>query len=360
MVKKCIVGFLFFLSVGYSYAQTSTCAQTLRLARSTYEQGRFHEIPALLENCLASGDSKFTKQERVEALRILTLAYLYQEEPELADATMIRLLNTDHFYEVNRNVDPAEFTALYATFRTNPVFALGLKFLLNTTYPTALNNYYVASGSPGKGEYSPLFNFQVGASFEKQLFHGKPNSKLSRLTAAPELMFVKHSFGYANEELTTSDQTGESFSRIDGKITQTRIDLNGLIQYKLKESTINPYAMIGPGVSYLVRTDSDLETQFPSRGSVVTGTSVDMSNTFNAFDFTANIGAGLKFKFGEIYLTADVRYKYGLTSLINKSTRSNLEATFDYGFGNNDIRQSSVIVNIGFTWPYFNPKKLVK
>lgn len=83
-----------------------------------------------------------------------------------------------------------------------------------------------------------------------------------------------------------------------------------------------------------------------------------MSNTFNALDFTANVGAGLKFKFGEIYLAADIRYKYGLTNLINKSTRSEPEATFDYGFGNNDIRQSSVIVNIGFTWPYFNPKKL--
>lgn len=358
MTRTCIVGLIFIISCGYTYAQTSTCAQTLRLARSTYEQGRFHEIPALLENCLASGDAKFTKQERVEALRILTLAYLYQEEPEQADATMIRLLNEDHFYEPNVNVDPAEFTALYATFRTDPVFSLGLKFLVNSTYPSAFNNFYIGSSALGKGEYSPVFNFQVGASFEKKLFLGRPNSKLSRLTAAPEIMFMKHSFSYANEALTISDQTGEPYSRIDAKITQTRFDLNGLIQYQLKESTINPYFMAGPGISYLYKTDAEIETQFPAEGSVVTGTSVDMSNTFNALDFTANVGAGLKFKFGEIYLAADIRYKYGLTNLINKSTRSEPEATFDYGFGNNDIRQSSVIVNIGFTWPYFNPKKL--
>lgn len=359
MVKKCIVGFLLIFVCSYGYAQTSTCAQTLRLARSTYEQGRFHEIPALLENCLASGDSRFTKQERVEALRILTLAYLYQEEPLLADETMIRLLDTDHFFEINENVDPAEFTALYRTFRTDPLFSIGLKFLLNTTYPSAVNNFFVGASSLGKGEYSPIFNFQVGASFEKKLFLGRPNSKLSRMTAAPEIMFVKHSFGYANESLTTSDQTGEPYSRIDGKITQTRLDLNGLIQYQLKESTINPYLMVGPGISYLLGTDSELETQFPFEGSVVTGPSVDLSDTFNALDYTVNVGAGLKFKFGEIYLAADVRYKYGLTNLINKSARSNPEATFDYGFPNNDIRQSSVMVNIGFTWPYFNPKKLV-
>lgn len=360
MIKKFIVGFVLIFVCGYGYAQTSTCAQTLRLARSTYEQGRFHEIPALLENCLASGDSKFTKQEKVEALRILTLAYLYQEEPELADQTMIRLLSADHFFEINENVDPAEFTALYHTFRTTPVFALGLKFLLNSTYPSAINNFYVANASTGKGEYSPNFNFQVGASFEKKLFLGKPNSKLSRLTAAPEIMYVKHSFSYANESLTINDQTGLPFSRIEGKISQSRLDLNGLIQYQLKESTINPYIMAGPGISYLLGTDAQLQTQFPSEGSVVTGPSVDTSNTFKTLDYTANVGAGLKFKFGEIYLTADVRYKYGLTNLINKSTRSDPEATFDYGFGNNDLRQSSVLVNIGFTWPYFNPKKLAK
>ena len=170
MTKKCIAGFLLIFVCSYGYAQTSTCAQTLRLARSTYEQGRFHEIPALLANCLASADARFTKQERVEALRILTLAYLYQEEPLQADETMIRLLNTDHFYEPNVNVDPAEFTALYATFRTDPVFALGLKFGANSTYPTALKNYYVGNASAGNGEYSPVFNIQIGASFEKKLF----------------------------------------------------------------------------------------------------------------------------------------------------------------------------------------------
>ena len=358
MIRTCIVGLIFFLSCGYMYAQTSTCAQTLRLARSTYEQGRFHEIPALLENCLASGESKFTKQERVEALRILTMAYLYQEEPEQADETMIRLLNTDHFYEPNVNVDPAEFTALYATFRTDPVFALGLKFGANNTYPTALNNFYVGNASVGKGEYSPLFNIQIGASFEKKLFLGKRNSRLSQLTAAPEIMFSNHTFSYANEVLTQSDQTGLSYSQIDTKYSQSRLDLNGLIQYQLKESTINPYVMAGPGISYLLKTDAEIETQFPSEGSVVTGPSVDVTDTFNALDYTAIVGAGLKFKFGEIYLAADVRYKYGLTNLINTSTRSNPEATFDYGSVPNDMRQSSVIVNIGFTWPYFNPKKL--
>lgn len=355
MIKKFIVGFVLIFVCGYGYAQTSTCAQTLRLARSTYEQGRFHEIPALLENCLASGDSKFTKQERVEALRILTLAYLYQEEPVLADETMIRLLSTDHFFEINENVDPAEFTALYRTFRTKPLFSIGLKFGANSTYSSAINNYYVGGASVGKGEYSPVFNIQYGVVFEKELFGGRGDSKW---TAAPEILFMNQSASYANESLSINDETGLPYSNIENKFSQSRLDLNGMIQYKIKDIGINPYIAIGPGISFLMKSSAEILTSFPQEGSVVTGPGVDVTDTYNPFDYTLNIGGGLKVKFGDIYVTVDARYKYGLTNLVKESARSNPEATYDYGFGNNDFRQSSVMVNIGFIWPYFNPKKL--
>ncbi|MGE0590340.1 MAG: porin family protein [Cyclobacteriaceae bacterium] len=359
MVRSSVFGFLILLlSATAVNAQTSTCAQTLRLARSTYEQGRFHEIPALLENCLKGGEGNFTKQESVEALRILTLAYLYQEEPEQADQAMLRLLNTDHFFEINANVDPAEFVALYRTFRTTPLFSIGLRAGVNSTLAAPKKNYYVGGTAANSGEYSQGINFQVGAVFEKQLFTGK--RKDSPWTAAPEIMFTNHSYGYANESLTISDQTGQPYSFIDGFFDQSRLDLNALAQYKLKNSIINPYLTFGVAASLLVKGEFQVETQFPEEGSVVTGTPVDMKKTFNPLDYALIAGAGVKYKFGDIYLVADVRYKYGLTNLVKTSARSNPEATFDYGFVSNDLTQSSLMVNIGFVWPYFNPKKLLK
>ncbi len=357
MHKSLFVGLILLLIGEYSLAQTSTCAQTLRLARSTYEQGRFHEIPALLENCLKSGGDGFSKQERVEALRILTLSYIYQEEPEQADEAMLSLLNTDHYFVINDNVDPAEFTALYKTFRTKPVFAVGIRFGANATYPTAIRNFYVGGASTGRGEYSPNFNIQVGAVFEKHLFEKNENSKW---TAAPEILLANHSFSYANESLTSSDQTGLPYSFLDSKFNQSRLDLNLMVQYKLKESILNPYITFGPGISYLLSSSAQIETQFPSEGSVVTGPSIDMKGTFKPLDYALVTGGGIKFKFGEIYLLADVRYKYGLTNLTKESSRSNPEAAFDYGFVGNDVRQSSVMINIGFIYPYFNPRKLLK
>jgi hypothetical protein len=127
---------LLFLFISYcSLAQTPggpTPAQTLRLARATYEQGRLHEIPSQLSEEIIS---QMSKQEKVEAYKILCLSYIYLEEPEKADEAMLNILSTDHYYEINDRVDPAEFVALYYTFRRNPIYRIGAKLGGNFSRP---------------------------------------------------------------------------------------------------------------------------------------------------------------------------------------------------------------------------------
>src|SRR6476660_6209424 len=123
-------------------------AQTLRLAQSIYEQGRLHELPSL-PGLKDSEIIKYSKSEQVNAYRLLTLANIYLEEPEKADENMLKLLRTEHFYEPNEQVEPAEFIGLYKTFRTKPVFNIGLKFGANSTIPLITEQQYVSVGSEG-------------------------------------------------------------------------------------------------------------------------------------------------------------------------------------------------------------------
>src|SRR5882672_2751878 len=123
MKKSLIVGFILIV-FGEAVAQAPNCSQTLRLATSTYEQGRLHELPGLLEGCIKSG---FTEDQKVQAYKLLTLAYIYLEEPEKADASMLLLLETNTEFQINEAIDPAEFIALYKTFRTTPVYRIGGK-----------------------------------------------------------------------------------------------------------------------------------------------------------------------------------------------------------------------------------------
>src|SRR6187402_851971 len=123
MKKLLLVLILLVACIQFICAQTTTSpAQTLRLARATFEQGRLHELPRLLENL-----QRFSQSEKVEAYKLLTQTYIYLEEPEKADEAMLNLLRTDHYFEVSEAVDPAEFVALYKTFRTTPTYRFGAK-----------------------------------------------------------------------------------------------------------------------------------------------------------------------------------------------------------------------------------------
>src|SRR6478609_1558916 len=138
-VLVCLIGF------NSAFAQQGG-AQTLRLAQSIYEQGRLHELPSL-PGLKDSEIIKYSKSDQVNAYRLLTLANIYLEEPEKADENMLKLLQTEHFYEPNEQVEPAEFIGLYKTFRTKPVFNIGLKFGPNSTIPMISSQYYVSGGS---------------------------------------------------------------------------------------------------------------------------------------------------------------------------------------------------------------------
>jgi len=343
----------FGLHAQNTLAQTTSCAQTLRLARSTYDQGRLHELPELLKNCLENG---FTKQERVEAYKFLALSYTYLEEPEKADEAMLKLLQTDHYFEINEGVDPAEFVALYKTFRTRPIFSVALKFGPNATLPQVTDNYYVGNGARGTGKYGQRIGFQFGLSFEKEFFASSKSKFLKKLTFAPELQYVTRSFNYTSPSVFLSDQVGEPVANALVVYKQTWIDLNLIVQYKIKKSILNPYVGIGPGASYILNATNQL-TLVPLSGSTVSGPNIDVTSSYRPFVFSVIGLAGMKIKLGSLYITTEIRYQYGLMNLIDPNKRTNAEATFDYASTFNNFKQSNPGVTIGATVPIFKPKK---
>src|SRR5882672_2631959 len=204
-------------------------AQTLRLAQSIYEQGRLHELPSL-PGLKDTEIIKYSKSEQVNAYRLLTLANIYLEEPEKADENMLKLLRTEHFYEPNEQVEPAEFIGLYKTFRTKPVFNIGLKFGANATMPLLSEQQYVSVGSEGHGKYTTPLNIQLGIVFEKAIFSNSKNKTLNRLTFAPEVVYTSRSFAYDNTFFA------DGAAHFQATISQTWIDFNPLIQLKMNKS----------------------------------------------------------------------------------------------------------------------------
>lgn len=337
----------------------SNCTQVLRLVRSTYESGRLHEIPDMVAGCLNDKSSKgFTKEERRETYRYLTLTHIYLEEPEKADEAMLNLLATDHFFQINQALDPAEFIALYNKFRHDPVFRLGIKPGLNVTQPNAQALYAVGGSSLGAGKYGLALGLQGIVSFEKEFT--KPNF-MKNLVIAPELGFVLRKYKSSNPQLAFADENpATSVSNYTSTISQSFIDLNALVQYKIKSSIdMQTYIGGGPALSYLLGSSNQAATVL-GNGFTVTGTTVDDYKVYNPLTYSFIVTAGLKKKIGEIYLAVDARYQYGLSNMVKSSARSNPELVYDYQIRYNDFRISTMSINVGLIYPYFKPKKLIK
>jgi hypothetical protein len=324
--------------------QTTACAQVLRSARAVYEDGRLHELPAILTPCLNSG---FSKEERVEALRFLTLTYIYLGEPTKADESMVSLLKTDPFFKINNEVDPVEFINLYRQFRTTPLFSVGVIFGVNYTQNEVSSLHYVLPGA-GNGKYSGLININIGLSFEKDF--GK------KFTLNPEVSLTNRSFNYFNDNIFDDPETPGT---TDAKHSQSWIDFNTLMQYKIRQKGESSfYVLLGPGLNYLVGNNAEIETRTATQ--VISGPAVDLIETNNRLNYSASIGLGARFRLGNIYFRPDIRYQHGLTNVTNPGSRQSneSEAALRYALPINDYRNHTIMLNVvAIMYPYFNPKK---
>lgn len=351
MKRLLFFGFCIVLAAP-SFGQT--CAQTLRLARATYEQGRLHEIEKQLENCLkeVGGFSKEEKQLRVDALKILCLSYIYLEEPQKADDAMLRLKKADPYYRPNPEVDPAEFVALYKSFREEPIYRIGARLGVNFSRPNVtelISPIELSSDS----EYKQQVGIQFGAAF------GLPLTlfKQQRWTLHGELLYQQNKFEIDMKENRGSDQQPliNSFTGIE---TQTRISLPVTLEYEIAEKKYNPYVALGVSTDYLLNSEITGDRTRENQAGVSEKTE-DLKPQREKINISALAAAGVKLPIGPGFLVFEVRYAYGLTNVSSPETAyANQSLALDYGYADSVFKLSSLSIAGSFIFNKHNPKKL--
>ena len=327
----------------------SQCAQTLRLAQSIYDQGRLQELPDLLQNCIKSG---FNDEERVNAYKLLTLTYIYLEEPAKADEMMLALLRTDTEFKVNDAVDPAEFVALYKTFRTKPTYRIGGKLGATATRPSVISADYVNDGTTS---ISSSYGFVGCVATEIPL-----SGKMDKFTLNPELSFTLISFKGVNEK--GDNPLADTSLSTPATEKMAWISLPVSLQYTVFENeakTSNYYASAGLSADYLLSANKAIS-------SIREGNSGLDQNTYavdgqrNAFNVGAMLSAGFKQKIGKGYLVVEVRYKMGLLPLSDKAdTYANPTLVFDNKYTDGIYRLNTLSLSAGYVLNRYNPKKLI-
>ncbi|GAA0192039.1 hypothetical protein GCM10009122_54770 [Fulvivirga kasyanovii] len=344
MIKILPLAVFLCLASLYTTAQT-VCTQTLRQARTVYDEGRIHELPALLESCLKNG---FTDDEKTEAYRLLVLAYLYLDEAEKADEAMLALLRHNNQFQINPQADPAEFINLYNSFRTKPIFSYGIKGGGNISLVNVLSNYGVHDQRTTMGEYTPAPGYVVGGMIEVIV--------RKNLTLSGELTLAGYNLDYSNS-FSNVDSVNRFIESQEITETQTWLSVPITVQYQFAGGKFNPYVLLGGSANYLFSSSFKGETQTSIEN--FEGATVDLTDQRNKINFSAIAGAGIKIKVGKNHFVAEARFNYGILNQVKEENRlSNQELIFDYGYVDDDFKLNSFSVSLGYLLPKYNPKKL--
>lgn len=330
-----------------SYAQ-STCAQTLRLAQSVYEQGRLHELPQLLDDCLA--ENAFNQEEKVSAYKLLTLTYIYLEEPLKADAMMLTLLRTDTEFQVNDAVDPAEFVALYKTFRTYPIYRIGGKLGALATAPSVVSADYADDGT-NYGSHNYGFTGSIAGEIPLA-------GKFNKFTLQPDLAFQLLSFDGANQ-WDEENQRGDTSRVTPATETHALISLPVSVQYQVYRRKLSEYYVsFGVSADYLLSASKRLISNI-EMNSGVDEDSFTITSQRNRFNSGLLLSAGFKRKIGKGFFVAELRYKHGLLPISRiADTYENNLLVFNYKYVDGIYKLNSLSFALGYVVNRYKPKKL--
>lgn len=355
-MKRLLPLTLLLTAVGFGYVHAQDCAQTLRLARATYEQGRLREIEGQLKTCLEGGFKKTEKQLKVEAYKLLTLSYIYLEEPEKADQAMLNLKLTDPYYIPNPAVDPAEFVALYNSFRKDPVYRIGAKLGVNSSRPN-VTDLNTAVELTEDSEYKPLFAIQFGAAIDLPLN--------DRLTLHGEVLYEQHRFEIDQKvnRGTDPDTQEPLINSFEGIETQNWISVPISAEYNflnLKSAVherLRPFVSLGVEGGYLLPSPVITALRNRAGESSIPESGIDVDR--EKIRISALVGAGVKTKIASGLLVFEIRYVHGLTDVSSEDTAyTNQRLVWEYGYADPVFKMSSLAITASYVQDIFKPKKL--
>lgn len=320
------------------------CERLLRIARERYEAGRVEDVPELLKDCLASG---LTREDQMEAYKLIINSYLFDGFSERADSVMLSFLNRFPDYKP-ADADPAEFQQLLGSYRTTPVLSVGWLFGGNFSVPQLIEAYSTASPLTDDGTFkfpvagfqtAPFCNIRIGEKAEMGF----------------ELRFMQNRFKYRTRPYTFLEN--EYVER------QNRLIVPVSFIYRIgPEQKAEPYIIAGAAADYLLSAAAHASRSYTETGDMVfsdvllplTGVT-GMRKRYNGWLFA---GGGIRLNLQRSFWFADLRFWVGLSSA-NKGDERYIIPDLNWliYYVDNDFRMNCVTFSIGYARNFYNPKK---
>jgi len=369
MKQFVVIAAIHLLTSAVLAQSASECTRALEEAELAFEQGR---LLSVLEQTDRQGNKKkfyqcleeggFSIDEEISARKLLVKTYLFSDSEAEAEAKLIDLLDADKEHRLTPE-DPAELHFLYAKFKTEPIFRVGLKVGVNTPRITVLQEFNTFAEPNRTKDYrsaeaNPPLGFNVEATIEKYIRKG--------IEIGAGIQYRTLSYGVEGKFIEPNRLTYIAIN----KSTMLRFPL--LIRYNYRYSALNkagerakliPYIYIG-GSYDLTANAEYIDT---GRAGGTAFSLPDGSASLTDFDQAAaqNVsifgGIGAKYRFGRAgvhFLTFELRYENALFNYINPETRwDNNDLRFGVGHVEDDLTINAIMVSFGLTRSFYVPRK---
>lgn len=338
MIKRFLAIIVFSGFFHVVYAQD--CSAVLDEAKDEFDAGHLEVISGLLNDCLRNG---FTDAQKIDAYRLLTITHLYLDFPYEAEQSFMKLLEIDHEYRI-LPTDPIELQYLSKKFITTPIVSFSGKAGANVSFVSVLHRNTVSAEPDNNWKYVPRYGFNVLGGMDLHF------NKVVSLNIEAELS--SRSYRYEDSLFTTESQYLE----------QTRTNLHASLPISLKLTypgkTYYPYIYGGYSPSYTLISQGK-NIRDPRANEIIDGPTVNLIGKTKDFSHSLIFGIGVKRRFKYNYVFADLRYRLGMTNMLDETKQFDItnqqinEEIFRYLQIGDDYRWNGIELTIGYIIPKY-------
>ncbi|WP_420578518.1 outer membrane beta-barrel protein [Ekhidna sp.] len=366
-MKKHLIAISLSLCAYWGLAQSSTqCSRALSQAELAFEQGRLSDIintynaeNSGFTRCLENG--VFTIEERIRAYKLLTKAYLFQDDEAKAEEMFVELLKVDKEHQLSPE-DPAELYLLKDKFKTEPILRVAVRGGVNKSLPSVMQSFNTFQ-SGGKrynqdgNNTGPGIGFWVEALAERHLSKG--------IEVAAGLQYRIASYEIEGDLIETDlNYVAKNTSNMLRVPLLVRYSLN----YSKKDDNGNrikmlPYVFIGGSFDMMLQAKYIDASRTGGTAYTLPDESADLKSNDQVANTNVSIlaGLGVRLRVGRSevdFLSFELRYDNSLFNYINPDNRwANNDVNFGIGHVEDDLTLNVVSFSVGYTRSLYIPRK---
>lgn len=349
VVRPIIILIIIVLPLPGLSQESGSCAEKLKIAQTLFSRGQVELVPSMISECMKSG---FTREESLDAYKLLIQSYLFEDKLEKADSAMLEFLKKNPEYALSPT-DHSSFVHLFNNFLVKPVLQLSIHLGTNVPFLTFIREVGVA-GEPGPTKYSSeLINLFISVESKFEL-----NKKLE-INFEPG--FSQLSFTNVEEFVNTTDNEVIKISKTTYSEIQRRIEMPVSLTYNLKSfGRFTPYGRLGVGTALCLGSTATAENKPAAPISMpLTGPDMDRKASRISVDIFGQVGAGVKFKINGGFLFTELRSNLGFFNQVVNGGNPTIEQElgFKYSYADDDFHLNAVNFSVGYTQIFYKPSK---